>query len=425
MVQRSDSASRMMQRILATRSIEDLRNRLAPRFGGVPKRPSRSREMDAAAIAERWALLDNQAARGELADPDSVARAPLWQRNIENFVGTVKLPVGIAGPLRMNGVFAHGDFRLPLATTEAALVASFDRGSAVITAAGGCSAAVIAEGVTRTPVFVFATLMAAGEFVQWVTAGLEEIRQAAEATTRHGKLQDLSFHLQGSSVYLVFSYTTGDAAGQNMVTIATEAACRFIRDHCPVKARWHFLDANMSGDKKASALSFHTVRGRSATAEVVVPREVVRRYLHTEVAAMVAFGQVTTLGGVMSGTIGSQAHFANGLTALFIATGQDAACVAEAAVGVTRLEETDDGDLYASVSLPNLPVGTVGGGTGLPSQRACLDLIGLPRTAPDGPYSARALAELCAGVCLAGELSIIGAFVAGHFGRAHQSYARG
>lgn len=420
MVQRSDSASRMLQRILATQSPEELRSRLAPRKGGAPRRMSRSRDLDPATIDERWALLDNDEARRELADPDSIERAALWQRNIENFIGTVKLPVGVAGPLRVNGIAANGDFRVPLATTEAALVASFDRGSAVITASGGCSVAVIAEGVTRTPVFVFDTLMAAGEFVLWVTGNLEAVRQAAEATTRHGKLEELSFHLQGSSVYLVFNYTTGDAAGQNMVTIATEAACRHILEICPIQPRWHFLDANMSGDKKASALSFHSVRGRSATAEVVVPREVVRRFLHTEVEAMAAFGQITTLGGIMSGTIGSQAHFANGLAALFIATGQDAACVAEAAVGVTRLERTGEGDLYASVSLPNLPVGTVGGGTGLPSQRACLELLGLA-----GAGKARAFAELCAALCLAGELSIIGAFVAGHFGRAHQSYARG
>jgi hydroxymethylglutaryl-CoA reductase (NADPH) len=181
-----------------------------------------------------------------------------------------------------------------------------------------------------------------------------------------------------------------------------------------------FLEANMSGDKKASALSFTNVRGKKVTAEVIVPAELVRQFLHTTPEQLAQYGIMAGLGGVMMGSMGVQGHYANAFAALYLACGQDAACVAESAVGVTRWEVTDDGALYASVTLPNIMVGTVGGGTGLPSQRACLDILGL-----SGPNQADALAEVAAAVCLAGELSIAGALCAGHFAQAHRRLARG
>jgi len=217
---------------------------------------------------------------------------------------------------------------------------------------------------------------------------------------------------------LLFDYTTGDAAGQNMVTIATQAICADILARTPVTPRVWYVEANASGDKKASAQSFTTVRGRKVSAEALISGEVVRARLHAPAAALVDYWRMSALGGVLTGTIGVQGHYANGLAALFIATGQDAACVAEAAVGVTRFELRGE-DLYAAVTLPNLIVGTVGGGTGLPTQRACLELMGL---AGDG--GAAALAEVCAGCALAGELSIIGALASGEFTRAHERLAR-
>ena len=176
----------------------------------------------------------------------------------------------------------------------------------------------------------------------------------------------------------------------------------------------------MSGDKKATTHSFMSVRGKKVSAEVVLPAGLVERRLHTTTARMLDYWRMSALGGVMTGSIGVHGHYANGLAALFIACGQDAACVAEAAVGVTRFEQTDDGSLYAAVTLPNMIVGTVGGGTSLPSQRACLDIMGL-----GGPGHARSLAEVAAALALAGELSIIGALTAGHFTQAHQKLARG
>jgi hydroxymethylglutaryl-CoA reductase (NADPH) len=176
----------------------------------------------------------------------------------------------------------------------------------------------------------------------------------------------------------------------------------------------------MSGDKKASAQSFLLVRGRKVSAEAILPAELIQKLLRTTPEHLVNFWRMSAMGGVLSGTMGLQGHYANGLAALYLACGQDVACVAESAVGVTRFEVIEGGDLYASVTLPNIMVGTVGGGTGLPSQKACLDVLGL-----SGPGKAHALAEVCAGLCLAGELSIMGALCSGDFSRAHRLLARG
>ncbi len=176
----------------------------------------------------------------------------------------------------------------------------------------------------------------------------------------------------------------------------------------------------MSGDKKASSQSLQSVRGRKVSAEVRLPRKIVQRHLHTTPEKMVDYWRMSAVGGVLSGTIGVQGHYANGLAALFIACGQDAACVSEAAVGVTRFEVGTEGELYAAVTLPNLIVGTVGGGTSLPTQRACLEILGLA-----GAGHARAFSEVCAAVALSGEISIIAALAAGQFTRAHAKLARG
>jgi hydroxymethylglutaryl-CoA reductase (NADPH) len=226
--------------------------------------------------------------------------------------------------------------------------------------------------------------------------------------------------IDGNHVYLHFNFTTGDAAGQNMVTIATEAIYSHILRYAPVRPRYSFLEANCSGDKKASLQSFLLGRGKKVTAETVIPAQLVSRYLHTTPERIAEYCSMGALGGVLSGTIGVQGHFANGLAALYIACGQDAACVAESAVGVTRFEVTPAGDLYGAVTLPSLMVGTVGGGTKLPSQHACLEILGLA-----GPGGARALAEVSAALCLAGELSLTAALCSNQFAQAHQRLARG
>jgi hydroxymethylglutaryl-CoA reductase (NADPH) len=396
-------------------------SRLKPRHEPPPPHVPGGSTITEAAIAERWALPElPPASREVLADARTLAEREVYTKNIENFIGTVKLPVGLAGPLRVNGAHALGDYYVPLATTEAALVASYSRGAQLITEAGGCTSVVLNEGVVRAPGFAFDTLADAALFVAWATASFDALSAVAKQTTRHGELVDMQLTVEGNHVHAQLEFTTGDASGQNMVTIAADAICRHIVAHSPIKPRSWFVEANMSGDKKATTHSFMTVRGKKVSAEITLPGSLVEERLHTTARRMSDYARMSALGGVMSGSIGVQGHYANGLAALFIACGQDAACVAEAAVGVTRFEVTEGDGLYAAVTLPNLIVGSIGGGTGLPSQKACLDILGL-----GGAGRARAFAEVAAALALAGELSIIGAITAGHFTRAHQELARG
>ena len=410
-----------LQSLLRGRSLSELREQVEPKHHELAAKIPSGSEISVERVTARWNVLSAAAAsRAELLDERTERQAPLYARNVENFIGTVKVPVGVIGPVRVNGTHAQGDYYVPLATTEATLVASYGRGANLLSAVGGCSAATINEGVARSPAFAFNTIYDAGQFVAWVLAALPRITEIVESTSRYTRLKDTRVSLDGNHVYLIFDFHTGDAAGQNMVTIATHAICSFIARESPVRPSYAFLEANHSGDKKASAQSFIFGRGRSVTAEVVIPGELVQKVLHTTPEMMARYFTMSAIGGVLSGTIGVQGHFANGLAAIYLACGQDVACVAESAVGVTRLEVNDAGALYATVSLPNLTVGTVGGGTALPSQRACLDVLGLA-----GTGNANAFAEVCAAVVLGGELSIVGALVANEFASAHERLARG
>ncbi|SJL84681.1 hydroxymethylglutaryl-CoA reductase [Vibrio palustris] len=370
-------------------------------------------------VNKRWQQITQPEAQAALLDHQTEQTMMTYQKNIEHFIGTVKLPVGIAGPIMVRGQYAQGEFIIPLATTEAALVSSYHRGSRLITAAGGADVMVLREGVTRTPGFAFDCLADAAQFITWVSQQFHWLTSLAERTTHHGKLQNIQVEMEGNHVYLIFEFFTEDASGQNMVTIATQAAFDYVMNNSPVTPRHAFLDANLSGDKKANSHALRHVRGKKVTAEIHIPERLIERYLHTSSDAMIEFGLMANNGGQLNGTIGTNAHYANALAAFYIACGQDAACVAESAIGMTRFERSVHGGLCASVTLPNIMVGTVGGGTQLPSQKACLDLLGL-----HGPGHAKALAEVLAATCLAGELSIVGAFCAGHFTRAHHKLAR-
>jgi hydroxymethylglutaryl-CoA reductase (NADPH) len=317
-------------------------------------------------------------------------------------------------------MFATGDFYVPLATTEAALVASYSRGAQVITEAGGCLSILLQEGIRRTPGFAFQTLTRAGLFAIWCIDQRETLRTVAASTTSHGELNNVGVAIEGNHVYLILEYVTGDASGQNMVTIATQAICDHIAANSPVEPQYYFVEANLSGDKKATAHSFVTVRGKKVSAEVVLPAALIQERLHTTPLEMERYWKMSAMGAIQSGSIGVQGHIANALAALYLACGQDPACVAESAVGVTRFEVTDSGDLYASVTMPSVVVGTIGGGTGLPTQHACLEILGMA-----GEGKARALAELCGALALAGEISITAAICAGEFARAHKKLARG
>ncbi len=338
---------------------------------------------------------------------------------IENHIGHARIPIGVIGPLRINGGAAHGDYHVPLATSEGALVASYNRGAYAITRSGGAASLCLTEVVSRAPCFCFASMAESLRFLSWVLEHFETFRTIAAGTTRHGKLTDMRTSLIGKEVYLIFDYHTGDAAGQNMVTFATDAICRHLVAESPVPPERWYIEGNLSGDKKATMLSYLYARGRKAIAEVELPAKVLSRILHTNAREMVRYWEISFLGGTQSGSIGVQGHYANALAALFTACGQDIACVSEASVGLTRMEARADDSLYVSVVLPNLIVGTVGGGTGLPTARECLDMIGCR-----GEGGARKFAEICAATVLAGEISIIAAMAAGQFADAHRRLGR-
>ncbi|MFY9309031.1 MAG: hydroxymethylglutaryl-CoA reductase [Bacteroidia bacterium] len=339
--------------------------------------------------------------------------------NIENYMGMSMIPTGIIGPVRVIGSAAQGDFFVPLATSEGALVASYHRGAKACYLAGGATSICIVEGVQRSPVFKFTNIGELGLFLAWVLQRVEEFKKITESSSRYAKLTDLKANIEGNHLILTFEYHTGDASGQNMVTLCTDAICKYIIESAPVKPLFWFIEGNYSSDKKATVLSFTNVRGKKITTEVVLSEKIVNEVLKSTPEAMAEYWRSSTMGIIQSGAVGAQGHYANGLTALFIATGQDAACVAEAATGITRMELNKDGSLYASVTLPNLIVGTVGGGTSLPTQKECLELMDCY-----GAGKSRKFAEICGAVVLAGELSIAAALSAGHFSSAHKKFGR-
>jgi len=352
-------------------------------------------------------------------DKVSIENRETYSSNIENYIGTVKVPIGIAGPLRVKGLFANGDYTIPLATTEAALVASYNRGANVITKSGGCRSLLVSEGVSRAPGFVFGNIVDAGQFSVWINSKIELFQDIVKENSRYCKLHEMKINLEGNHIYVIFEYFTGDASGQNMVTIATERICKYILENSPIEIEQYFVEANMSGDKKASFQSFLSVRGKKVSSEIIIPSELITTMLSTTAEKMFEYWKISSVGSSLIGTIGMQGHYSNGIAALYLATGQDVACVSESSIGLTRLDLISNGDLYIAVTLPNLMVGTVGGGTGLPSQNACLNILGMA-----GENKARAFAEISASLCLAGEISIIAALSSGNFTKAHELLAR-
>jgi hydroxymethylglutaryl-CoA reductase (NADPH) len=339
--------------------------------------------------------------------------------NIENYVGMTMVPTGIIGPLKVNGSEAKGSFKVPLATTEGALVASYNRGAKACFDAGGATSICISEGVQRSPVFKFENLSALGQFLIWVLDQAEIFQKITSESSRFAKLQQMKPAIEGNHLTLIFDFTTGDAAGQNMVTFCTDSICHYILENAPIKPDLWFIEGNHSGDKKATSVSFSQGRGKKVVSEIVLPKAIVENTLRTTAIAMADYWIASTMGVVQSGAIGAQGHYANGLAAIYIATGQDAACVSESSVGLTRMEARPDGSIYASVTLPNLIVGTVGGGTSLPTQRECLEIMGCY-----GEGQSKKFAEIIGAVLLAGELSIAAALSAGHFSGAHKKFGR-
>ncbi|AHG04653.1 3-hydroxy-3-methylglutaryl-CoA reductase [Halobacterium sp. DL1] len=341
---------------------------------------------------------------------------------IENLAGGTQLPLGVAGPLAVSGGAADDEFYLPLATTEGALVASVNRGCSAITAAGGANARVTKVGMTRAPVFRVADVTEGAEVAEWVGENVDVLAEAAESTTSHGELQDVTPYVVGDNVYLRFSYDTKDAMGMNMATIATEAASEVVERETP--AELVALSGNLCTDKKPAAINAVEGRGRSVTADVTIPRDVVEdRFDTTPEAIEEANTRKNLVGSAKAGSLGFNAHAANVVAAVFLATGQDAAQVVEGSNAITTVEARDEA-LYASVTFASLEVGTVGGGTKLPTQREALDVLGVRGSGDPAGANADALAEVIAAGGLAGELSLLAALASRHLSSAHAELGR-
>ncbi|HXP21653.1 MAG TPA: hydroxymethylglutaryl-CoA reductase [Streptosporangiaceae bacterium] len=338
--------------------------------------------------------------------------------NIENFVGVAQVPIGIAGPLLVCGEHASGEFYVPLATTEGTLVASYNRGMKLLHRAGGVRTTVMDDVMQRAPAFGFDSAREARAFGQWVTASFDAIRQEAESTTRTGRLHDIEQFSASRFLFLRFNFTTGDAAGQNLAGKATWQACNWIRARYP-GIRQFSLESNLATDKKSSQINILRTRGKRVTAEATIPPDLVREIMHTTPEQLFQARQVSNLGGLMSGVNNNGNHSANGITALFAATGQDIANVAESSAALVHTELLADGGYYYSITIPALIVATYGGGTGLPTQRECLELLGCY-----GAGQVRKLAEIVAATVLCGEISLGSAVVAGEWVAAHDRLGR-
>jgi hydroxymethylglutaryl-CoA reductase (NADPH) len=338
--------------------------------------------------------------------------------NVENFTGVAQVPIGIAGPLRINGEEAQGDFYVPLATTEGTLVASYNRGMRLLSECGGVRTTVVDDQMQRAPVFIFEDAVEARSFGEWVDQHLPEIRAAAERTTRSGRLTYIGQYQVGPLRYLRVNYTTGDAAGQNMTGRATLAACEWIKANYPGDAEY-VLSGAIDTDKKHSQINMLLTRGKRVVAEAVIRNDVLQRLMGVDTKTIYDYRQVGMVGGFLAGSSYNGAHAANGLTAIFIATGQDAANISESHAGITYARLLDNGDYYWSVTLTSLIVATYGGGTGLATQRECLELLGCY-----GNGKARKFAEICAATVLAGDTSLTAAILAGHWVASHEQLGR-
>lgn len=342
------------------------------------------------------------------------------KKNIENPIGTIQIPIGVAGPLKINGEYVeeNNEFYVPLATSEGALVASVNRGCSTITEAGGVNTRVIDDKMTRAPAIKAKSSVEAVKIKKWFEDNFQNLKEIAETTTSHGKLLKIDpILIVGKYVYPRFVYSTGDSMGMNMVTIATEKVLDLLlNDH---EAQIIALSGNVCVDKKPSGINLVEGRGKTVVADIVIPQEIVKNKLKTTAEAIVEVNTAKNLiGSAASGSMGFNAHYANMIGAIFLATGQDIAHVVEGSLGITTAENRD-GDLYFSVSMPDLPIATVGGGTSLKTAHESLEILGVA-----GSGNAKKFAEIVIATVLAGELSLIGALAAGHLAKAHQELGR-
>jgi hydroxymethylglutaryl-CoA reductase (NADPH) len=339
---------------------------------------------------------------------------------IENHVGYVGLPLSVAGPLKIDGTYAQGDFYVPLCTLEGTLSLSMTRGCYLTHLAGGIKTTHVKQELSRAPAFRFQEVGDMAAFLDLIDAHYDEIKAAAESTTRHGKLLRIEKHPIHNRVILDFIYHTGEAAGQNMVTLSTDAACRFIVEKLSNGAPHRYvLESNFSADKNPAYRSLIKGRGHHVIGSFQISDRLCRKLLRVGVDELLEARTDMQLGAQMGGMLGFNLHNANALAALYLALGQDVACVAENAIGISAYEMRGD-DFYGTLSMPSLTVGTVGGATRLHAQKANLELVGCA----GGEHSSRKLAEIICAATLALEISLGGAIVSNEFARAHAKFGR-
>lgn len=369
-------------------------------------------------VEERRAALEKQrgvplANIGSFSLDEEAASA----RNCENMIGVAQVPMGVAGPLKIkNQTSKVKNYFIPLATTEGALVASVNRGAKAIAESGGAVAASERVGATRGPVFETSGIAQGALLKQWLDEHFEALAGVAQKTSAHLRLIKLGARIAGRRVYVRCYFDTQDAMGMNMATIATDRMARFIEQE--TATRCVSLSGNFCVDKKPSWINVISGRGHRAWAEVRIPMRALRDTLKTTARAVYeVWLSKCMIGSAMSGSMGFNAHIANVIAAVFIATGQDPAHVVEGSLGITTAEVVDGRDLYVSVYLPDVMVGTVGGGTGLATQREALGLLGVK--------TSQELAEVVAAAALAGEISLLASLSEGTLANAHEKLARG
>ena len=346
-------------------------------------------------------------------DPSEVAG------NIENFIGVAQVPLGLAGPLLVDGEHAQGDFYVPMATAEGTLVASYNRGMKLVRAAGGVKTTIMDDAMQRAPAFLFPSAREARAFGAWLDEHFDEVKEACEQTTRAGRLRDIEQYTASRILFTRFNYTTGDAAGQNLTGKATAAGCAWIMANYDGEIERFLLESNFATDKKSSQVNMLRTRGKRVVAEATIPGPLFEEVMRSSSERLFEARQVSNLGGFMSGVNNNGAHSANGITAMFIATGQDVANVAESSAAFVYAELRENGDYYYSLTIPSLIVGTYGGGTGLATQRECLELLGCY-----GKGKVEKLAEIIAATVLCGEISLGAAVVAEEWVDAHDLLGR-
>lgn len=380
------------------------------------------------AIEIRRQIVKEQMCKSPL-NPHPVDNLPYknyaWNRavgqNCENIIGYVPIPVGIAGPLIMN----DKEVALPMATTEGALVASTHRGARAINQSGGCTVMVLKEGMTRAPVVEVDSLAEAVKLYEFCEKKFDVLKAAFESTTRFGKLLSIKCAISGHRIYMRFTAFTGDAMGMNMITKGCDKALEVLKEHVPAM-RVLALSGNYCTDKKPSAVNWIEGRGKSVVAEAIIKADVVEKTLKCNVDSIVSLNVAKNLtGSALAGSLGGfNAHAANVVAAIFLATGQDPAQVVESATCLTTMEKSGN-DLVISVTMPSIEVGAVGGGTGLPSQRAMLNIINCGGACNEKPGAhASQLARIIAGGVLCGELSLMSGLAAGHLLSAHMKLNR-